>query len=247
VDSATFPDETISPHPLAPESRVRTLIRHPERSAALLAVLIGFASVFSAVIAWRASLASIDSSRYESLAVQQQARREQIERELEGSVQQDQRFIAEYQEHALAAREIQAQADSLRPTDAAAADLLDLEAQNELAKARAMTPFFRGLQITLDENGNVPYDATFVLRNLEQGNPELRELRTSNVAALAGRADAKSLDLIGVAALIVGALFFLTVAQVSRTRQRLRQAFFVAGGIMVVVGTVGFLLVEVLA
>jgi len=96
---------TVGPTPLtdAPvtspvgQSRVNSLIRHPEWSAALLAILIGFASVFSAVIAWQASLASIDASRLQSLAVQQQARQEQIERELEGTVQQDQRFVADYQ------------------------------------------------------------------------------------------------------------------------------------------------------
>src|SRR5689334_14423593 len=53
------------------QPRANTWIRHPERSAALLAILIGFASVFSAVLAWQASLASIDASRFQSLAVQQ--------------------------------------------------------------------------------------------------------------------------------------------------------------------------------
>ena len=135
VDAAAFPDEPVTSPPR--ESRLGALVRHPQLSAALLALLIGLASVFSAVIAWRASLASIDSSRYQSLAVQQQARREQIERELEGIVEQDQRFVAEFQEDALAARELQAQADSIRATDPDAADILDLEAQSRLAMARA--------------------------------------------------------------------------------------------------------------
>src|SRR3954466_8312870 len=104
VDSAAFPDESLTA-PLRP-SRMRGLARHPERSAALLAVLIGFASVFSAVIAWRASLASIDASRYQSVAVQQQARQEQIERLLEGTVEQDLRFVTDFQEHSLAARQL---------------------------------------------------------------------------------------------------------------------------------------------
>jgi hypothetical protein len=150
VDSAAFPRPTRS-------ARVRDAIRHPERSGALLAVLIGFASVFSAVIAWQASLSSIDAGRYQSLAVQQQARREQIERELEGTVEQDLRFVAEYQEHALAARELQSQADSIRATDATAADALDVEAQSESAQARALAPFFMGAGgIALDVNGTVP-------------------------------------------------------------------------------------------
>ena len=229
-------------------SRIRAIVRHPERSAALLAVLIGFASVFSAVIAWRASLASIDASRNQSLAVQQQARREQIERELEGTVEQDQRFVADFQEHALAARELQTQADAIRATDSTAADTLDVQAQSEAALARAIKPFFLGASgIALDETGAVPYDTAFVLRNLQDADLELRELRTSNVAALANQANAKSIDLVGVAAVVVAALFFLTVAQVNRRRIRIRQGFFAAGGLLVAIGAVLFLLVELLA
>src|SRR4051794_11250060 len=180
VDSAAFPAEsqTLPPRP----SRIRGLARHPERSAALLAVLIGFASVFSALIAWRASLASIDASRYQSLAVQQQARREQIERSLEATVEQDLRFVSEYQEHALAARELQSQADSIRSADSGAADQLDVQAQSEEALARSIQPFFQGAGgIYLADDGTVPYDKTFVLRSLEDTSPELRELKTSNV------------------------------------------------------------------
>jgi hypothetical protein len=218
---------------------------HPERSAALLAILIGFASVFSAVLAWRASLAAIDASRYESLAVQQQARRQQIERELEGLVEQDLRFVNIYQEHALAARELQAQADALRESDPDTADVLDLEAHGRSALARAVLPFFLGASgIYLADDGSVPYDRQFVLRNLRAGNVELRELLTQDTLVLAQRADARSLNLIGVAALIIAALFFLTVAQVSRTRLRIRQTFFAAGGLLVVVGALGLLIVE---
>ena len=245
VVSAAFPTDPV-PAPPRP-SRIRVLARHPERSAVLLAVLIGFASVFSAAIAWRASLASIDASRYQSLAVQQQARREQIERELEATVQQDLRFVTDFQQHSLAARELQSQADSIRATHATAADTLDLQAQAELALARAMKPFFTGAGgVALDDDGTVPYDKAFVFRNLSESNAELRELRTSGVTALSNQANAKSIDLIAVAALVVAALFFLTVAQVSRTRLRIRQAFFVAGGLMVVVGVLGFIGIEVL-
>lgn len=217
----------------------------------VLALLIGFASVFSAVIAWRASTASIDASRYESLAVQQQARREQIERELEGIVHQDLRFATEFQERSLAAQQLQAQADALRETDPDAADILDVEAQSQLALARAMRPFFLGLSgITLDETTNtVYYPVDFVLGHLRQGNVEWRELELAapRSTALAQRADDKSLGLIGVGALIVAALFFLTVAQVTSKRERVRQVFFVAGALLVVVGSFAFAVVEVMA
>ena len=235
-----------APSPPSRTTRLGGLLTHPERSAALLAILIGFASVFSAVVAWRASLASIDASRLESLAVQQQARSQQIEREIGGTVDQDLRFLNAFQEHALAARELQAQAEVVRESDATAADILDLEAQARLALARATLPFFLGASgIQLAEDGSVPYDTAFVLRNLEAGNGELRELRTQPTVELAQRADVRSLNLIGVAALSIAALFFLTIAQVSRTRIRVRQAFFVLGGLTVFAGTLGYVFVEV--
>jgi hypothetical protein len=249
-DAPPSPPLPTSPpaHPPARESRLRTAIRHPERSGALLALLIGFASVFSAVLAWRASLASIDSSRYESLAVQEAARRNQLERLAEGTVDQDERFVIIFQEHALAARELQAQADELRATDPTQADILDLEAQAQLALARATQPFFLGAGgIALGDDGTVAYDRDFVVTNLKEGDVELRELSTERNVANAARADARALNLIGVAAVVISALFFLTVAQVSRGRPRMQQAFFAAGALLVSVGGLGWLIVELFA
>ena len=219
-----------------------------DTSAALLAILIGFASILSAVVAWRASLASIDASRYESLAVQQQARVQQIQRELAGLVAQDLRFVNVFQEHALAARELRAQAEQLRATDPSAADVLDLEAHAQLDLARAVEPFFLGATgPELGDDGTVTYDVAFVVRNLQEGNSELRELRTQKTSELAQRADAKSVSLIGVAALVIAALFFLTIAQVVRARAVIQQAFFAAGALLVALGTFSFVLVELLA
>ena len=210
-----------------------------------LALLIGFTSIFSAVIAWRASLAAIDSSRLESLAVQQQARKQQIERALESIVSQDERLIFVYQEHALAARELQAQADEIRATDAQAADTLDLEAHGRLALARSVQPFFQGASgIFLDEDGVAAYDREFVLRNLLGGNVELRELRPDETNQLAQAADGRTMGLLACAALIVTALFFLTIAQVSRRRVGLRLGFFAVGGLFTAMGTLGLFVVE---
>ncbi len=232
--------------PPARQSRVMSALRHPQGSAALLAVLIAFASVFSAVLAWRASLASIDASRYQSLAVQESARRNQLERLSEGVVAQDERFVLFFQEHALAAREFQAQADALRESDSATADILDLDAQAHRALARATQPFFLGASgIYLDDDGTVAYDRAYVLRNLRAGDTELRELRTQGTVELAERADSRSLNLIALAAIVIAALFLLTVAQVSRTRRRVHQAFFVAGGVFVLIGALGIVFVEV--
>ena len=113
--------------------------------------------------------------------------------------------------------------------------------------ARTLEPLFTAQGIALGADGKVAYDPAYVLRVLSDGNNELRELTTSNVGDLENHATSRAIDLIGIGALIVGALFFLTIAKVTRTSVRLRQFFFAAGGMVVVVGSVGFVLVELLA
>ena len=237
-----------------PESRLTTIrrraeraLRGPEAAAGFLAILIGFASVLSAAVAWRASLASIDASRYDSLAVQQQARIQQIQRELSGRVAQDLRFVNVFQEHALAAREFKEQADQLRATDPDVADILDLQSQARLDLARGVLPFFLGATgPVLNDDGTVTYDVAYVVRNLEATDTELGELMTQRTSELAERATVKSVSLIGVAAVVIAALFFLTIAQVVRTRVVVRQTFFAAGGVLVALGSIALVVVEIL-
>jgi hypothetical protein len=225
-------------------ARVRTVAQHPNTRVIALAVLIGFASILSSIVAWQASLSSIQASRYGSLAAQQRTRTQQIEAELRGLIDQDLRFVNLYQEHSLAARELKSQADELRASNPTAADELDLESQARADLARAIKPFFLAAgDIQLADDGTVDYDVDYVLTNLEQGNVELRELRTSNSKALADQADARAVSLSLVAAVVIAALFFLTIAQVARTRQRTQRAFVGVGGLLVLIGTVAFLYV----
>ena len=213
----------------------------------IVALLIGFASVFSALVAWRASLASIESSRLQSLTVQEQARQQQLERQFEGSVAQDERMAVAYQEHLLAARELQAQADAVRETEPAMADALDMEAHGRSALARALLPYIRSsFWLVLQEDGTLAYDREAALGFFRELDTELRELRPEQTSELAQQADTRTISLIAVAAVLVAALFFLTVAQVVRTRVRIQQAFALLGALFIAAGTVGFALVEVL-
>ncbi len=211
-----------------------------------LAVLIAFASVFSAVVAWRASVVAIDASRLESLVVQQQAREQQLEREIEGRVAQDLRFAGAYQEHALAARELSRQADELRPTDPEGADALDVLAHGERSLARALEPFFSTTGIALEEDGTVAYDADFVVGYLRDTNPELRELDPARTLDQANEADERTITLIALAGILVAALLFLTIGQVARRRRRIRPAFAAVGAVLVITATIGFAVVELM-
>jgi hypothetical protein len=240
----------VSETPPPPTEAASTSPRRPRRDQLVgvaLALLIGYTSILSAVVAWRASLSSIDAGRFESLAVQQQARREQLQRQSEGVVSQDLRLITEYREHAIAARELQAQADGIRAENADLADELDLEAHGRLALARALQPFVLGQAgIGLNDDGTVNYDPERILRLLREGDTELRELRPDETLELANAADRHTLTLVALAAILVAALLFLTIAQVTRRRGGLRVATLAAGAVLVLFGTVAFVAVEVL-
>ena len=213
----------------------------------VLALLIGYTSILSAVVAWRASLASIDAGRYESLAVQEQARREQLMRQIEGVVSQDRRVVATYREHALAARELQAQADEVLAEEPELADQLDLEAHGRLALARALQPYLLGQAgVFLFEDGSVAYDPERIRRLLQESDTELRELRPADTLALANTADRHTLNLVALAALLVGALLWLTIAQVTRRRGPLRAAAAAAGTVLVALATLALVGVEML-
>ena len=216
--------------------------------AVIVALLIGFTSVFSAVVAWRASLASIESSRLQSLAVQEQARQQQLERQFEGSVAQDERMAVTYQEHVLGARELLAQADAVRQTNPEMADELDLEAHGRSALARALLPYISSsFLLELQDDGTLTYDREAALTFFRELNVELRELQPEQTSELAQQADTRTISLIAVAAVLVAALFFLTIAQVVRSRIRIQQAFALLGALFIAAGTVGFVFVEVLA
>ena len=240
----TGPSELPAPAPSTQAGHGKSRDRN---LAVTVALLIGFASLFSAVVAWRASLASIDSSRVQSLAVQEQAREQQLERELEGRLALDERLVVTYQEHLLAARELQAQADELRVSDPAMADSFDLEAHGRSALARSIRHFIYGAAWAEDQgDGSVAYDRAAALLFLRELQIELRELRPEQTSVLAQRADARTISLIAVAAVLVAALFFLTVAQVVRTQRRLQTGFALLGGLFVLGGMLGFALIEVL-
>jgi hypothetical protein len=213
--------------------------------AIALALLIGYTSVLSAVVAWRASLSSIEAAGYGSLALQQQARREQLERQLEGIVGQDLRLVVVYREHALAARELQAQADEVRTDNPELADDLDLEAHGRLALARSVQPFLLGQAgVFLNADGSVGYDAVRVLRLLQEGELELREVRPAETQALAAAAGRHTLLLIALAAVLVAALLFLTVAQVVRRGVNVRYGFTLGGALLAGLGTIALVGVE---
>jgi len=209
-----------------------------------VAVLIAVVSIVSAIVAWRASLAQNDAQGLDVRAIQELAQVQQARQGLQALVDQDRRFLARAQEHLLTAKQLRAEADAIRGTDATRADQLDQQAQDEDALARVLGPFFLAASgIVLGENDLIGYDPVYVQRNLEQNNETMRELRPEETRASAATAHARALDLVGIALLLVVSLFFLTLAEVGR--QRPRGWFAAAGGVGAIVGLAALVAVEV--
>lgn len=210
-----------------------------------VAFLIAVVSIVSALVAWRASLAQNDAQGLDIRAIQELAQVQQARQGLQSLVDQDRRFVARAQEHLLTAKQLRAEADSIRATDATRADQLDQQAQDEDALARVLSPFFLAAGgIVLGDNDQIGYDAAYVQRNLEQNDETMRQLHPDETRTSATIAHARALDLIGIALVLVVSLFFLTLAEVGR--RRLRVWFAAAGGLGAIAAVAALVAVEVI-
>ncbi len=215
-----------------------------DRFASIVAIVIAFMSIASAVVAWRASEASNLAQDLDNRAVQELAQQQQARQGLEGLVAQDRRLLIRYQGHVGAARGLRERAAELRGENAELADVLELEAHAEQAQARVLAPYFRGGGLRFADDGSVSYDEQAALADLFAGDETLRELRPDETQAEGDRQHRKALELVGSAAVIIGALFFLTIASIGA--RRLRPLFAALGGIAAAAGLTLFAVVEFL-
>jgi hypothetical protein len=216
---------------------------HSDSFRIRVAVLIAVVSIAGALVAWRASLASIHAAALDQDAEQQLVQQEQRRAALEGQVANDLQLYGRYQEHIKAWRLLSAQADRIRSHNPDLAITLGAQAQNELGLARTLRPFFQaGLPDFGDDNGTVVYDPQFVLRNLFTGDRELAVLDPDEVFEEADDAHGKTVDLVAIVALLIAAIFLLTLAQFVRSNNRRLLAG--AGAVVALAGIVLFVLVE---
>jgi len=96
---------------------------------------------------------------------------------------------------------------------------------------------FLGYYPSVDEKGNAEYNRDAALEFLIENDGELKSLRPNQLAGEAEGARREGENLTGTAAILVAALFFLTLAQVAGPQ--IRQTFAMTG---VVVASIGFLL-----
>ena len=172
--------------------------------------------------------------------IQQVAMRQQELETITGYVELDQRLLPRYQEHVLAAAQLQNAADAL-PAGSADRKLLEVRAQGERAIARVMRPFFIALP-AVDANGVATYDRESVLRALEDQDTRLADLQPDRVVADAAVVHAQANGFVVVGVILAVALVLLTIAQVMRGGRRI--PFALGGALAGVAGGIGLVLVE---
>ncbi len=238
------PPESTPPQGLEPQAEQAQTETEAarDRFRSRVGLVIAAISIFGAVVAWRASIVSSNASDLDQRATQELAHQEQLLATHRGQVSEDLRLLAIYQEHGKLRQTMLEQAKRLEKRNPELANALEIRAQGEGAITRMLRGFFLGYYAGLNKKGNAEYNRNTALEFLVERDPELASLRPRQLADEAGAAQREGENLTGIAAILVTALFFLTIAQVARPQ--IRRIF---AGTGIVVAALGFILFVVLA
>lgn len=207
-------------------------------------VLIAVVSIMGSIVSWRASVASSSAAGIERLAAQQSLEREQILSEHRGLIAHDRAILPRYQQHRKAAIALAAASELERERNPSLARSLYREAARERLLARALSEYFlgispdRGRALEVDADGDVTYDEAGSLRYLRNGS-ELESLAPERLTAEATRRRDRAFTLVATAAVLIGSLFFLTLAQLSRGQRSLTFAALGCAIFVVALGSFG--------
>lgn len=221
-------DSTEHLEPAGPEREARDPFR------TRVAVAIAIVSILGAVVAFTGTLAGQTASELDQSGIEDTSTQQSIITDLSGTVEEDERNLAPYQEALKAAGILQSQAARLNTSDPSSAAQLRAEAESYMVIARTRAEFFRGeIPQAGASDGPVKYDPTAALQRLENENEQLSELRPDATLAQAEAKHAQSVNLVGLVTLFIAALLFLTLAQF--TRPAIRRVFAAAGGVTALV------------
>jgi hypothetical protein len=202
-----------------------------------IALLITAVSILSAIAAWRASVVSGDAGGLDQRATEERVRKQQIEGQLDAQVDQDLRLFPRYLGHLRTYQVLTKRAKEKAPNDEQLAEDLRRDAIEELALARTI---YQELYIR-PEFGADTYDEPAARRYMRQNDLNLASLDPDEALKLAKDERERGTTLVGVTAVFIGALFFLTLAQVGRRRARI--GFALAGLLLMLGASAGFVVV----
>jgi len=233
---------TSEPPPPPPTDSTTTSTSGPtSRYRLVVALLIVIASLAGALVAWSASVSSTKASDLDQLAQQQFLEVQQILTSGRADVAEELRRVGTFQQELQSQRFFDEQSKALAAKYPALAAQLASEAQGQASLARNTGALFFATFPRVSPDGTVSYDRRQALNNLlsqyviyQQLHPELIQAEAATEHTKAGR-------IVGSGIILVAALFFLTLAQVAKTRSR--HAFLVAGTAILVVGIVLWLVV----
>ena len=188
-----------------------------------IALLITLVSILAAVAAWRASVVSGSAGGLDQQASQERIRRQQIEAQINAQVDQDLRLFPRYLSHLSTWDVLKEKAAGKQEREPQLAYRLRVDAQEELAVARTI---YQSLSVK-PSFGSTEYDEESSREFLRSFNLELVNLTPEETAELAEDERSRGVTLVGITALFVGSLFFLTLSQVGR--RRIRRAFALIG------------------
>lgn len=217
--------------PPPPGSPWYVVLRYHARPSIALGIVL--VATLGALMSYRAAIAEQESARSEHLAAQQEIQRESALSTDNQLVDQDLRVFGRLQEHLLLARELRRQAAN---TGGAQGRSLDVQAQQEVALARAEQTFLQGAG--LNATGDLPtYGARLARQQAIASDQDLERLVPRELAADAKKIHLRSVRMIGLAAMFIVALFFLTLAEANVGG--LRRGFVVVGLVVGAVAVVG--------
>ncbi len=177
-------------------------------------IAIAIVSILGAIVAWRASTVSGAAAGLGQQATTELAEKQQIAARLHNNVNQDLRLLASYQEHLWLEARLRDDARNVRNEDPALANALEVRANGEAVLLRAIDQFFIVAHPDVDPAKAIAtYDRARAIQYLADYEPRLAELRPQELAAATGTQQRLARQLVLMGAVLVIALFFLTVAQ----------------------------------
>ena len=185
-------------------------------------------SIVGALLAWQASEGFDGAGDLSRQAVDQGVRYQSVRSASDGRIDFDARLALIYQEHLRLERSFYTRADELRAAgDNAGAARLEAEARVEGAQARLIASSFLSYFPIVAEDGSVSVDRDANAGVARAGDTDLRTLDPANVRAVtqeAGETRRTAQQLVVAGALLIAAMFFLTVADLGWLHRRLLAA-----------------------
>lgn len=203
-----------------------------------ISLLITAVSILAAVAAWQASVVSGNADGLDQRATQDRVRKQQIEGQLDAQVDQDLRLFPRYLGHLRTYKELRKRAAEREPRDEQLADSLRRDAIEELALARTL---YQSLYIK-PVFGAQSYDEETSRGYMRAGNLDLANLDPDEALDQAQDERRRGTTLVGVTAVFIASLFFLTLAQVGR--RGTRKAFAAAGLLLMLGASTAFVAVS---